>query len=308
MYKTFWHQHTQFGDVAYNTWGLTITLAFIFAALVAHLRAGKVGINPDSLVGVYLIAVFGGLAGARLLHLSMSDDRRAFFDNPGMYFDLSKGGFAFYGGFIGAGLGSLLYARIRGLPFLKMSDALSPTVMLGLAIGRFGCFMAGCCHGRVTDVPANALPLMPASWGPQLWAVPGPPFIIEMMVDGVGTNHVPVLATQIYEIFVATSLFLFTSWAWARWRRFDGQITGMVLMLYSFWRPFNESMRGDGVRGTGYELLGVPLTTSQLIAVPVFLTGLLLIVFNVRRGLAPERPFEPRAMDTGGDLGGAPKL
>ena len=252
--------------------------------------------------------MFGGLAGARLLHLTMSDDRTEFFANPRMFFDLSKGGFAFYGGFIGAGLGSAIYARTRGIPLLKMSDALSPTVMLGLAIGRVGCWLAGCCHGRVTEVPSNAHALFPASWGPQLWVVPGPPFLIEMMSDGVGENHVPVLATQVYEVFAATCIFLFTSWMWARWRKFDGQVTGVVLMLYSLWRPFNESLRGDAVRGTGYEVLGHALTTSQVIAIPVFVFGLLVFLLNIGRGVGPEKPYEPRAMDDGPGLGAAPRL
>lgn len=311
MYKTFFHQHSaQFGDIPYNTWGLTITLAFIFAAMVAHSRAGRVGIDPDKLVGMYLLAVIGGLGGARLLHLAMSDDRQEFFAHPGMFFNLTRGGFAFYGGFIAAGLAAIVYGWWQKIPILKMADALGPTVMLGLAIGRIGCFMAGCCHGRAVDVPANAIACLPADWGPQLWLVPGPPFLIEMMVDGVGENHVPVLATQVYEIVAAACIFLFTSWAWAKWRKFDGQIIGMVLMMYSVWRPFNESLRGDTVRGTGYPFLGMELTTSQVIAIPVFLFGLGIILARFRSGVGPERPFEARGPEgEGPDVGAsAPKL
>ncbi len=309
MFKTLYTQHTQFGPVSYNSWGLTFMLAFIFAAMVAHHRAARVGIDPDKLVGVYLIAVFGGLGGSRLLHLLMSDDKSAFYANPMIFFDLTKGGFAVYGGFIGAGLGAAAYAKLRDIPILKMTDALSPTVMLGEAIGRVGCFLAGCCHGRVTEVPANAMALLPASWGPQLWLVPGPPFLIEMMVDGVGENHVPVLATQLYESFASVAIFLFTSWMWAKYRKFDGQITGMVTMLYSVWRPFNESLRGDTVRGTGYDVGGMVLTTSQVIAIPMFLLGLAIFLYNLRRGVAPEQPYEPRAMDDSGVPGGsAPRI
>ena len=302
MYKTFWHQHTQFGEIPYNTWGLAISIAFILAALVAHRRSARVGIDPDKLAGMYLLAVLAGLAGARLLHLVMSDDKAEFFANPMMFFNLTRGGFAFYGGFIGAGLGSVGYARWRGISWLKMADALGPTVMLGVAIGRFGCFMAGCCHGSVVAVPDDATTLLPASWGPQLWVMPHPPFLIEMMADGVGKNHVPVLATQVYEVFAASTIFALTSWAWAKWRRFDGQIIAMVLMLYAIWRPFNESLRGDTVRGTAYAIGPIELTTSQLISVPVFLTGLALVIFRFNKGVAAEKPFEHRDPETGKDL------
>ena len=306
MYKTFWHQHTQFGEIPYNTWGLTITFAFIFAAMVAHMRASRVGIDPDKLVGMYLLAVIGGLGGARLMHLSMSDDKAEFFANPGMFFNPSRGGFAFYGGFIAAGLASILYGHLRRIPILKMADALGPTVMLGLAIGRIGCFMAGCCHGRAVEVPERAIPLLPADWGPQLWLVAGPPFLIEMMVDGVGTNHVPVLATQVYEIFFASLIFGITSWAWARWRKFDGQIIAMVLMMYAIWRPINESLRGDEVRGTDY----FGLSTSQFVSIPVFLFGLGIVLARFGKGVAPEVPFEARGPEgEGPDIGAsAPKI
>jgi len=57
-------------------------------------------------------------------------------------------GFVFFGGLAGAALAGLAFARLRGLAFMRGADYFAVAVPLGHAIGRVGCFLAGCCHGR----------------------------------------------------------------------------------------------------------------------------------------------------------------
>ncbi len=287
MYPTLYKQVTAFGEVPYNSWGLLVSLAFLAAAMVAHRRVASVGIDPDKMVGVYLVAIISGLLGARLLHFLMAIPKE-FFKDPLMFFRIWQGGFAFYGGFIGAGVCSILYGKYRGINAWKLADTLGPTVMLGLAIGRLGCFLAGCCHGAVVDLPADAVPLFPDSFsGGQLFLVGHFPFLVELTRHGVGANNVPVYPTQLWESLAGLSIFLATSWMW-RHRKFDGQIIATVLVLYSMWRPINESMRGDKVRGLDY--FGY-LTTSQLISIPVAVLGVLIVLTQMRKGVAKEVPF-----------------
>ena len=85
MWPTLFKQQTGFGEVPYNSWGLMITLAFLFAAIVSHRRASRVGIDPDKLVGLYLLAIVLGLAGARLLHFLMATPD-VFFADPTIFF------------------------------------------------------------------------------------------------------------------------------------------------------------------------------------------------------------------------------
>jgi phosphatidylglycerol:prolipoprotein diacylglycerol transferase len=289
MHKTLFTQQTSLGEVPYNSWGLMITLAFLAAVIVSHRRAGKVGIDPDKMVGVYLVAISLGLAGARLLHFLMATPE-VFWKDPTIFFRLWQGGFAFYGGFILAGFGTIAYAMRKGIDPWKLADVIGPTVMLGLAFGRIGCFLAGCCHGTVFALPADATPLLPESFtGGQLWAMGHFPFLGEMTRDGVGHNNVVVYPTQLWESLAAITIFGITSWIW-RHRRFDGQVIASVLVLYSIWRPINESMRGDEVRGVDY--LGL-FTTSQLISIPVAVLGVLIILTRFRKGVSPETPFKP---------------
>lgn len=294
MWPTLYTQQTAVGEVPYNSWGLMITLAFLAASIVSHRRAARVGIDPDKMVGVYLISIALGLAGARLLHFLMATPD-VFFADPMVFFRLWQGGFAFYGGFILAGIGAVWYGIRKGMNPWKLADVVGPTVMLGLAFGRIGCFLAGCCHGMDVALPADARPILPDTFsGGQIFLVEGFPFFVQLTRHGVGHNDVPVYPTQLWESAAAFTIFLVTSWIW-RHRRFDGQVIGAVLVLYSIWRPINESMRGDEVRGVDY--LGL-FTTSQLISIPVAVLGVAILVLRFRNGVAPEVPFEHRVEES----------
>ncbi len=294
MWKTLYKPEGS--ELSINTWGVLVTVAFAAAAWVVHHRTRRVGIDPDKMVWLYLIAIVGGLAGARLLHFTMATPRE-FFADPMIYFRVWQGGFALYGGLILAGIGGVAYALARGINAWKMTDAVFPAVLLGVSIGRMGCFFAGCCHGSIVELPADAIALFPESFsGGQLWFVPHAPFLLELTRDGVGKNGVVVMATQLYETLVTGGIFLAMSWLWHH-RRFDGQVFGVSLMLYALWRPINEMIRGDDVRGLDH-LLFLPAnwpvhTTSQAISLPVFFLGLLIVLFRFNRGVAPEVPFEP---------------
>jgi phosphatidylglycerol:prolipoprotein diacylglycerol transferase len=310
MWPTLYTHQTEFGEIPLNTYGLAMVIAFLAAALVAHRRLGRVGIDPDVMGGMVGVCIFGGVMGARLLHFLMAEGRAEFFANPLVFFDFSKGGLAFYGGFILAGLFGVLYGFWQRLHIWKFADVTVPTVMVGLAIGRLGCFFAGCCHGVEAVVPAGAEPFLAfhaERGGGAFFALTGPPFLGVMTDHGVGLNGAVVYPTQIFETTAAFAIFGVASWFWYR-RAFDGQVTAVVLLLYALWRPLNESLRGDSIRGTDWW----GLTTSQLISIPVFLFGLVILAARARRGVDPETPFVGMGGDDAfippEDLGSAPKL
>ena len=265
-----------------HTWGVTITLAFLVAALVTQNRARAGGVDGDRLGGFYLVAFLCGLAGARLLHFTMAEPS-TFFRNPLVFFKFWEGGFAFYGGVILAVLGSILYARACRMDWFKLADLTSPTVMLGLSIGRLGCFSAGCCHGRTCDLPADAFSLLPDGFsGGALYLVSHQPFLVALVHGGVGVHDVPFYPTQLWESFWAFLLFLVLSLRW-KYRRFDGQVFAWLMLLYPILRSTIEHFRGDTVRGVGWFGL---FSTSQLVSIPAFAVGLLVLVLNRRRGVA----------------------
>src|SRR5258708_2681776 len=66
-------------------------------------------------------------------------------------FKVWKGGIVFYGSVIGATAAFFLYRRLRPFPLGPVLDAIAPSVALGIALGRVGCFLNGCCYGDVCD-------------------------------------------------------------------------------------------------------------------------------------------------------------
>lgn len=275
--------------IGVHTWGLMIMLAFLAACLVTSVRAPRVGVDADRLVPLYLVATIAGLGGARLLHFAMAEPE-LFFEYPWSYFDPDEGGFAFYGGVVGGVLAGALYARIARLPVLKLADVIAPTIMLGLAVGRVGCFFAGCCHGRAVGLAENGVLLrLP---GGSIVTTDGSPWVALEYVKGVGVGAIhgePLFPTQPWESAGAFVLFGVLSLVWRRWRRFDGQVLAAMLLLYAGLRSFIEEFRGDEIRGL-YALGPATLSTSQIVSIAMLLAAAAVAVIGFRRGLAPEAP------------------
>lgn len=275
----------QWKDVGLHTWGLMITVAFAAAAMLTNARARRVGVDPDRLVPIYLLAPIFGLAGARLLHFLMAEPE-LFFSRPSAYFDMHEGGFAFYGGVILGVLGLTLYLAWRRMPLLKLADVIAPAVLLGDCLGRIGCFFAGCCHGM--PVGKNAVSTLWTLQGGEVVRVDGFPWVALIYRRGIGVGDifdVPIYPTQVWECLGTGILVILLSWMWKKARYFDGQIAAAAFLLYAPLRFAIESFRGDEVRGIGYM---DRFSTSQMVSFGMVAVGLALLAWRVGKGVAPE--------------------
>lgn len=223
----------------------------------------------------------GGLVGSRVLYI-LVNWKNEYAPAPMKIFSLG-GGLVFYGGLIGAALAAYAFAYLRGIDFLRLADVALPTVSLGQALGRLGCFSAGCCWGG----PAGHSPLgvrFPGSgvakdlfgqltgagssaYGSQAvdpryvveatgevlhQAAPGAVRISEWVTQH-GTT-LPVHPTQLFESLGQVGLFAGLLYL-RRARRFHGQIFSLWLMAYAVLRSTVELFRGDTERGTLHGLL-----------------------------------------------------
>lgn len=282
MWPTLYEFHLSMGEFPVRSWGLMIILAFLGAGLLTQARATRAGMDGYRLAGLYVVAFLAGLAGARLLHFLMAEPEK-FFSDPLVYLRFWEGGFAFYGGAILATLCGVVYARWRQLDVWRIADLTAPTLMLGLGIGRIGCFLAGCCHGASCPLPDAAFNLLPDGFsGGALYVFSEAPFLLEEFHNGVGLNDSPMYPTHLWESAGAISLFAILSFLWKK-RRFDGQVFGWLLILYSLMRSLIETFRGDLVRGVDW--LGL-FSTSQLLSIPVFVIGILVLVLRRNSGLS----------------------
>ena len=139
----------QLGAIKIYSHGLLTALAFLIPFLIARARAKKSGIKLEHLEGILILAVIGGLLGARIGYIILNFSQ---FSNPLEMLKIWHGGLTSYGGIFGAFLFCFFYIRRKKLSFLEYTDFFSPYIALGFAIGRIGCFFNWDAYGKPTTL------------------------------------------------------------------------------------------------------------------------------------------------------------
>ncbi|MBQ9065571.1 MAG: prolipoprotein diacylglyceryl transferase [Blautia sp.] len=232
------------GPLTVYGYGLMIALGVIAVYLTMEYRASKRGYRTEHVLPLFLWCLAGGFAGAKLAFLFT--EWKYFVRDPGYYLMHFSDGFVVYGGIILGILTGFLYCMICGLNFLSWADLFLPSVALGQAFGRVGCFLAGCCYGKETDLP----------------------FGIVFHNSEFAPNNVRLYPTQLISAAFDAALFLVLI-TLAKHTKKDGTVAVSYLVLYSIGRFLIEFLRGDPERGT----IG-PLSTSQAISLAalIFIT------------------------------------
>jgi phosphatidylglycerol---prolipoprotein diacylglyceryl transferase len=264
------------GPLTFHTYGLLLATAYLVAvSLLAHLFE-RDGIARTRAWDLGFVIIISAILGGKVI--MVLTDLGAYVAQPSRLLSLEfwQAGGVFYGGLLGAMAGGAIYlSRYPDLGFWRLADSAAPTIAIGQAIGRIGCFAAGCDYGRPTEGP---------------WAVT---FTNEYAHATVGVPlGVPIHPTQIYESLMTLGLFVFLLWMLPR-RSFHGQVFSMYLILYSVGRFGLEFLRGDVDRGF---VFGEMLSTSQFIAIIIIPLALLAYFYQRKNspgtetGLQPQRP------------------
>ena len=134
-------------------YGLMLVFGFISAIAIARYRAKRAGLDPDVLTQCGILSLIGGVLGARIAFVIEKWDSQ-FADSPnvlGEMLNITSGGLIYYGGVVLATVMVLVYLRMKRLPAWRYLDILAISVMVGLAFGRMGCTLNGCCYGKPCD-------------------------------------------------------------------------------------------------------------------------------------------------------------
>lgn len=138
-------------------YGLMLMIAFLLAIIWATRRALRSGANPDVILNCGFIALIAGVVGCRAMYVAHYWDQFAgrahWLDLVWSVIDISRGGMEFYGGFILATVCVVGYLVLWKHSLRWYLDIIAPSAALGLAIGRIGCFLNGCCYGGVCHLP-----------------------------------------------------------------------------------------------------------------------------------------------------------
>ncbi|MFL6210967.1 MAG: prolipoprotein diacylglyceryl transferase [Pyrinomonadaceae bacterium] len=251
------------GNFPINTYGVLLATAFLLALVVAARLGARDGLPRERIYDLGLWLLLAAIVGSKVLLLVVEPEYRAHPLNL-LSLDFLRSGGVFYGGFIAAVATAYVLVRRYKLPWWRTADACAPAIALGNAIGRQGCFAAGCCWGKPTSLP---------------WGVEFTERAHEITGVPLGVHLHP---TQLYESFATFIFFLFLVWL-HRHKRFSGQVILTYAVLYAVMRFLIEFVRAD-VRG---DILGLTtrtgLSTSQLIALVVGAASLVLLIVRWRR-------------------------
>lgn len=141
--------------LAVRGYGLMFLLGAIAGVGIAWYRGLQMRLNGDRILELAFYMFIAGIFGARLFYVIQYRDefREAGRWQWGEILDMTEGGLVVYGSVIGGLLAAFVYTRRHQLPMLATADVIAPGMVLGLALGRIGCLMNGCCYGGNCEWP-----------------------------------------------------------------------------------------------------------------------------------------------------------
>ncbi len=237
------------------SYGIMMTLGCAASVIIALKRCARFSCSKDN--ATIIMACAGGLAmlGAHLLYLAVTF-------SPGELLELLTsgdaiaavgGGQVFYGGVMGGALGALLGFKVAGVQMKNAGPyilAILPAVPLGHALGRVGCFFAGCCYGVPYNGPGAAIYRRPIGGAPA-----GIPLFPVQLVEALLDVVIFIMLDKISKKSLSATV-----------------LAAAYMLLYAVMRFSLEFLRYDSARGAA---LG--LSTSQWISAALFSTGLALV-------------------------------
>lgn len=255
----------QFG-LPLRTYGLMTVIGMVTCFFIQRHFGRKVGLSADQILTLWVYGGLASLTGARGLHVLVN--RADYAADPMSAFAFWDGGLAFIGAAVIGMSFAVIYLRQVKLPILRSLDALTLGIALTHGFGRLGCFFAGCCYGRQTELP----------WGVSFPVGSIAQYTLAQMgviTEFAGTAHRH--PTQIYEAaatFVIGGLLLL--W-YTRRRPRAGMIVTGYMLAYPVIRFFLELVRDDPEREFVFRFPEVAprlLSTTQLVALILIPVGL----------------------------------
>lgn len=246
------------GGIKVFGYGMMLFLAFVASMNLAAWRARRERLDPEVIYDLSLGVFLGGLIGARAFFVIQywGVKVHTFAD----VFKIWEGGIVLYGSIIGGTLAFFAYRLWRPFPLRPFLDVIAPALALGIAIGRFGCFLNGCCYGDLCDLP---------------WAVrfpePSPPWYAQHAAGLIAaTDHwsLPVHPTQLYSVLDGLVLIGLLH-AFYPLRARDGEVMALLMVAYPITRLLIEYLRNDE------PVFFAGLTISQNVSVVLTACGLL---------------------------------
>jgi phosphatidylglycerol:prolipoprotein diacylglycerol transferase len=241
----------EIGGLTLRSYGLMLALSFAIGIYLAWARAPLHGVDRESLLDICIVIVVCSLAGSRLLYIAEHASQYA--AAPGRMLALREGGLSMYGGVVLAALGAAAYCRWKSISFLAVADVCAPSLALGEAITRIGCFLNGCCYGLVSSLP---------------WALVFP----TQCPAGRAFPGAAIHPTQLYASLANLAIFGALLWTARRGGR-PGRVIGLFLVLHALVRLGVETLRHHGESAIAPMIGGFALSPSRVACLALIVLG-----------------------------------
>jgi phosphatidylglycerol:prolipoprotein diacylglycerol transferase len=254
------------GPFSLHSYGLAMAVAFGLGIWIAMRRAPKRGVASQYILDLSVLTLIIGLAGARLTYIltHLDEFRGHWIDTISPFQSDGKIGIAglvLLGGVVTGFAAAYVIARRKKLGFLTVTDILMPSLALGIAVGRLGCFFNGCCVIFPVDSLAGSI-----------------------------YPHTAIHPTQLYETVAMLVVFAYLLW-FDRKPRPLGMLTAMFLILYGVWRFYLEGLRWYEESMILTQIGDMRFTVSRLISAIMVVVGVFL--FLKVRGNPPPKEVKP---------------
>lgn len=236
------------GNLTVHGYGLMIGIGILCCVFMASYRAKRKGLSTDAIMDIAIYGLIAGFIGAKLLFLIVEFED--FIHNPLQL--IGSSGFVVYGGIIAGVIAAIIYCRKKRYAFMEYFDLAAPSIAMAQGFGRIGCFLAGCCYGRVTDSV----------------------FGVVFPENSMAPAGVKLLPTQLFSS-AGDFLIMIILLLYSRKAKKPGNVGILYMVLYGVGRFSIEFLRIDDRGGFG------ALSTSQWISIGiVILAGILYYFVN----------------------------
>jgi phosphatidylglycerol:prolipoprotein diacylglycerol transferase len=252
------------GPLQFTGFGIAILMCCVVGQYVAQTELARRGYDPAPLSDMTIAALFGGLIGAKLYYVVVLRHWGSMFD---------RGGFVFWGGFIGAALAVFAVARYKRFSLWRILDVGAPAVAAAYAVGRTGCWAIGDDYGRPWR---GALAVaFPQGAPPSTAGVMARDFGVAMPAGAGPNTLLSVYPTQLYEVALGLVMFGIL-WRQRDHQHAEGWLFGLFCVLAGLERFVIEFFRAKDDRLVG------GLTYAQLIALAFVAVGIALMMLRRR--------------------------
>jgi phosphatidylglycerol---prolipoprotein diacylglyceryl transferase len=255
------------GAFELRSYGLMLAISFILGIYWSISRAKKRGVDPNHVMDLSVLVIICSIVGSRILYVLFHlDEFRGHWTDTFNPFQsngqIGIAGLTMLGGVILSIVVAIIYLKIKKIPFLKLADVMIPAFALGIFITRIGCYLNGCCWGL--ECAADSF-----------WCVVFP----TNSPAGSMFQGIPIIPTQLYSSLYGLLILVILVVA-EKWKKFDGFVLNLFLILYGIsrfvidmFRYYESSMVviPFGERG---------LSLNQAISLSMICAGAVLLVIG----------------------------